>query len=471
MTPTTANTNAPRMTAPPQTYINRRAAFAKSLNRPIVLFAGCARSRNYIGAEFPFRAASSYLYLGGPPIEGAALLIEPGSDGENGSLLLRPPSSFDDAVWVGEAIPDAQLATESGLPIENITNTAKIDALLANQSAAAFIPPCLQTDRWARTLNLDAPNSDEFLALADLRLIKDEYEIAALRRAAKVGVLAHRAAMEAALPGATEADVAAAHRAVLIQHQCHPSFTPITTTRGEILHYLEFPNTLQEGKLLLIDAGAEEPSGYASDITRTVPIGPFSDIQRAVYNVVLSAQKSAADACTPGTRFRDIHDLAARRICEGLTEIDILKGEAGALFERKAHTLFFTHGLGHLIGLDVHDMEDYGDIAGYTPGRSRRTAFGDKFLRLDRDLEPGYAVTIEPGFYVVPAIWQNDDFLKPFVDCVNRPLIDDMLQSWFGGIRIEDDILVTDGQPENLTADLPKDADGVTAITAAARSA
>ncbi len=460
--------SAPRMTAPPEVYQQRRAALGRNINRPTVFLAGFARSRNYIGAELPFRAGSAYLYFGGIPIEGAAWVIQPGCDGQAGCTLLRPPSGFDDAVWMGEAVADDVLARVAGVPISGIKDLDQIGAILSDRVAGGFVPPCLRATEWANACGLDAPTPEEYAAVADLRLVKDEHEIAAMRVAADIGVLAHRAAIEAAGVGCTEADVAAAHRAVLIQHQSHPSFTPIVTVHGEILHCLEFPNTLEKGKLLLIDAGAEEPTGYASDITRTIPVGgEYSDVQRGLYNVVLHAQEQAVAACKPGARFRDIHDLAARCTCEGLVEVGLLKGDPEALWERRAHTLFFTHGLGHLMGLDVHDMEDYGDVAGYAPGRTRREGFGDKYLRLDRDLQPGYVVTIEPGFYVVPVIWRNEAMVAPFADCVNRGLVDELLKSEFGGIRIEDDVLVTADGMESLTVALPKDADAIEAMTGA----
>ncbi|RME40123.1 MAG: M24 family metallopeptidase, partial [Planctomycetota bacterium] len=203
--------------------------------------------------------------------------------------------------------------------------------------------------------------------------------------------------------------------------------------------------------------------GYASDLTRTYPVdGSFTPIQRQLYDTVREAQRRAIDACTPGRRYRDVHDVAARAICEGLVEAGLLRGKPESLFERAAHTLFFTHGVGHLIGLDVHDMEEFGDQAGYAPGRTRRPEFGNKYLRLDRDLAPGMAVTIEPGIYLVPAIWQNDAFVEPLADVVNRDAVERLLEQHFGGIRIEETIVVRDAQgPEILSQGLPNDADAV----------
>ncbi len=253
---------------------------------------------------------------------------------------------------------------------------------------------------------------------------------------------------------------------VLTANECDPSFTPIVSVRGEVLHSDVYSNPLKAGDLLLVDSGAEAPTGYTSDFTRTLPVsGTYSSIQRHLYDTVLRAQKQAIAACVPGARYRDIHDMAARVICEGLVEAQCLRGDPGELAARRAHTLFFAHGLGHLIGLDVHDMEEFGDLAGYAPGRSRRTPFGDKFLRLDRDLQPGYALTIEPGIYFVPALWDNDELTGPFRDVVNRSCVDALLSDRFGGIRIEETIVISESpEPEILSDRLPRDADEVCAL-------
>jgi Xaa-Pro aminopeptidase len=190
-----------------------------------------------------------------------------------------------------------------------------------------------------------------------------------------------------------------------------------------------------------------------------------------LYDTVLRAEEAAIAACRPGARYRDVHDTAARVICEGLVEASLLRGDPDILFERAAHTLFFTHGVGHLLGLDVHDMEDFGDLAGYPEGRTRRPEFGNRFLRLDRDLAPGMVVTIEPGIYLVPQIWQSAELSGPFEDVTNWEAIDMLLNSHFGGIRIEDDVHVLpadEESPEVLTRDLPKEPDAVAELVGGA---
>lgn len=215
--------------------------------------------------------------------------------------------------------------------------------------------------------------------------------------------------------------------------------------------------------------GAETRGGWAGDVTRTWPVnGKFSSTQRDLYEVVLASQAEAIAMVKPGVRYRDVHLGAAKKLVEGLVGLGILHGDPEQLVADDVHALFFPHGVGHLLGLDVHDMEDLGDRAGYAPGRERSERFGLCYLRLDRDLEPGMAVTIEPGFYQVPALLHDEDRLDTVGDRLNR----DRLAQFHDvrGIRIEDDVLVTKTGAEVLTARIPKAPDEVEAAVAAGRS-
>jgi len=447
-------------------FRSRRKKLATALKRPLVLFAGECRPMNYPTNLYPFRAGSNYLYFGGPPVAGGALLVEPESDGVDGCRLIRREIGFQEAVWIGEPPGDDELSAWSGLSEHTFLTPDALAGKLKGRSAAYLAPPCIPTFEWAKSLGLSVPAADEVQPIIDLRLYKDDHELAAMRSAAKVSIDAQRAVAAAIRPGRRESEMHAAFMSVLCTHQCRPSFTPIITVHGEILHTETYPGTLTPGRMLLVDAAGEEPGGYASDVTRTYPVdGKFSGVQRHLYDTVLRAQRAAIAACVPRRRFRDIHDLAARIMCEGLITADLLKGRAEDLVARAAHALFFTHGLGHLIGLDVHDMEDFGDQAGYAPGRARRTEFGNKFVRLDRDLAPGMTLTIEPGIYLVPALWREEDFIRPFDDCVNRRAVEALLEQQFGGIRIEETICVrASGGPEILTVELPNEADPVAAM-------
>ncbi len=453
------------MPAPPEAYRQRRARLGAALTRPMVILAGCTRNRNG-GCDFPFRADSTYLYFGGPPLEGAGWLVEPGGDGTAGCTLLRPPAGLDDAVWIGESPGDQAIASAAGVGTDALARPDDLTRLLNGRQAVAICPQCPTTREWTAAKGLQPADSDELLPIIDLRLIKDQHELVALRRAAEVSIAAHRVAMGNTVAGQSEAQVAAAYLGVIVAQECSPSFSPIVTVRGEVLHCVSWGNIIQTGNLLLLDGGAEEPGGYACDITRVWPVGGvFSPLQKQLYETVLRALRAAIDACLPGRRFREIHDLAGQVICEGLVEAGLLRGDPAELAGRRAQTLFFPHGVGHLIGLDVHDMEDFGDLAGYAPGRVRPTQFGDRFLRLDRDLEAGMTVTIEPGIYLVPAIWERKDLVGPFADCVNRPAVDALLADGFGGIRLEDTVHVRQaGGPEVLSGALAIEADEVAAI-------
>jgi Xaa-Pro aminopeptidase len=244
------------------------------------------------------------------------------------------------------------------------------------------------------------------------------------------------------------------------------AYPPIVTTRGEILHSHDRSGTLAAGDLVLADVGSETDTGWASDVTRTWPAtGRFSPSQRAIYELVLAAQLDAIAAVRPGARYRDVHLVACRTLCRGLVDEGLLSGQVDGLVERGAHALFFPHGVGHLLGLDVHDMEDLGDRAGYAPGRRRSTQFGLAYLRLDRDLVPGMAVTIEPGLYFVPAILQSAKLTGPFADCFHPERLARFAD--VRGIRIEDDVLVTATGSEVLTAAIPKTVAAVEAAVGA----
>lgn len=421
-----------------------------------------------------FRAGSSFLYFGGPPLEGAAIIIEPNSNGDDGCTLLRTPITLEDIVWTGAGPTDDDIAYAAGIAKQRLRSPDDAKSLLAGREAAHIAPPCPPTAEWIASLGLQPADPSERLAIIEMRLRKDEHELHAMRFAARVSVEAHHEAMRATAPGRTEAEVASALHATYVKHQCGVSFSPMVNVHGDVLHSDGYRYTLRKGHLLLVDSGAEEPGGYASDITRTYPVtGEFSPIQRHLYDTVLSAQRAAMNACTPGRRYRDVHDLAALKICEGLVSAEMLRGNPADQAARNAHTLFFTHGVGHLIGLDVHDTRDFGDeLSGYPAGRTRRTEFGNKFLRLDRDLAPGMTVTIEPGLYLVPAIWQYDELIRPFGDVVNRAKIDALIRDEFGGIRIEDTICVREanaGGPEILTGALPTDAGAVAALVGRSR--
>lgn len=447
-------------------FVARRRALQSRLSNPALFAAGLPLARNYRANTFTYRATSHFLYLVGAPLAGAALLVTPEK-----TVLFVEPEGEDDALWHGARPTLDDLHRD--LAVDAVRPLGEIDGALEEIGAAkiATLPP---QDAWtaawlsARLERTVLPSSGDALAhgsadieLAEamiaLRLQHDVAAVAQMRAAAEASVRAHVAGMRATRPGETEHAVCGAMIGALRREGFADAYEPIVTIEGEVLHHHGHENTLAAGDLLLADVGGESAEGWAADITRTWPVsGTFSPTQRAVYDVVLAAQRAAIDKVRPGTSYRDVHETAKRTMVTGLRDLGIFRGEVDGLLERGAHAIFFPHGIGHLLGLDVHDMEDLGDRAGYAPGRSRSEKFGDRYLRLDRDLAAGMAVTIEPGFYQVPGILRDKRITGPVGDDLRR----DELAKYADvrGIRIEDDVLCTDGAPEVLTAGLPKNA-------------
>ncbi|MGL5076202.1 MAG: M24B family metallopeptidase, partial [Waterburya sp.] len=291
-------------------------------------------------------------------------------------------------------------------------------------------------------------------AIVKLRSRHDDLALLELRQSAQVSVLAHIAGMQATHKSKTEAEIRGAMEGVIIAHNMSCAYNSIVTVQGEVLHNETYNNQLKPGDLLLADVGAENSHGWAADITRTWAVsGKFSSTQKDIYELVLAAHDRCIAQIHPGVEYQDIHLLAANVIAEGLVNLGILKGNPQDLVDMDAHALLFPHGIGHLLGLDVHDMEDLGDVAGYETGRVRSDRFGLGYLRLNRPLQSGMLVTIEPGFYQVPAILNNPEFRSRYQDVVNWERLAQFAD--VRGIRIEDDVLVTDTGTEILTADLP----------------
>lgn len=411
--------------------------------------AGLPSPRNYAANTHDFRAGSHFLYLVGLPLAGATLFLD-----EHPTLFVDPPAA-DDALWHGPLPSMDELAARTGLRVRPRGELAASISPQTMALAAADAPT-----RAAQTALLGrAPGGEADLPLIDgiiaLRLVHDEHAIAELRQAAEISVAAHRAGRAATRAGVGEHAVHAAMVAVMHAHGSQPSYTPIVSRDGHVLHNHSYANTLADGDLLLADVGAESHLGFAGDITRTWPVsGEMSPSQRAIFDLVARAQADAIALVRPGTRYRDVHLRAARTLAEGLVELEILRGDPAEIVEAGVHALFFPHGIGHLLGLDVHDMEDLGDRAGYAPEFVRSEQFGLSYLRLDRVLEAGMAVTIEPGFYQVPAILAQPESLVPRAqEFLNLPRLADFAD--VRGIRIEDDVLVTEGGHEVLTAALP----------------
>jgi Xaa-Pro aminopeptidase len=461
--------SSPRTSA--SAFVARRGAFASRLTGSALIAAGLPLSRNYRANTYPFRAKSHFLYLVGESIPGAALLLAEGR-----ATLFVTPEAEGDALWHGpQPSMDAlreRLAMDAVLPLDQLDGALqKLGGKVATLPTEDARSAAWLSERLGRAVGFSSGDKlgDDGLdaALAETmiaqRITHDEAAVAQLRAAAEASARAHLAGMRATRPGGTEAEVAGAMIGSLRSEGLEDAYSPIVTVHGEVLHNEHHDGATVAGDLLLADVGGETAEGWAADITRVWPVsGTFSATQRAIYDVVLAAQRAAVDRVRKGVPYRAVHDTAKRIIVEGLRDLGIFRGEVDGLLARGAAAIFFPHGVGHLLGLDVHDMEDLGDRAGYAPGRTRSKDFGDCYLRLDRDLSPGMAVTIEPGFYQVPAILRDDRY----VGAVGEDLRRDVLARYADvrGIRIEDDVLCTEGEPEVLTRSVPKEASEVEAV-------
>jgi Xaa-Pro aminopeptidase len=327
-----------------------------------------------------------------------------------------------------------------------------------------FLPPYRgETILWLSDLmDLDHSNLRENVSIElikgviKLRMIKDDLEIKEIEKMIDVAYLMHTTAMKMAKPGVIEQEIAGVIEGIALSYGGPVSFPVILSINGQTLHNHYHGNTLAEGKMLVVDAGCESGLHYASDITRTSPVGgKFSERQKEIYKTVLNANLAATAAVKIGVPFRNIHLLAATEIVKGLKALGIMKGDIREAVRKGAHTLFFPHGLGHPLGLDVHDLEGMGEnFVGYDHEVIRSKEFGIASLRFGRKLQKNFVMTIEPGIYFIPElidIWKNENKLAEFINY-------DKVENYrdFGGIRIEDDILVTENGARVLGKPIPK---------------
>ncbi len=435
------------------THRQRREALYARLGRPILLMGNGLRIRNLPLNTLPHRQDSTFLYFTGCDLPGSAALID-----DTGCTLFVVPAADDDALWHGHV--DTLEDLRERYRVERVLDVQQLEDRVPSASATLAVGDTEATSRAARhtgtELRYAGQDGDPELvdAVIEMRRRKTPEELDEHRRAAAITAQAFRAAMSSTRPGGHEAHVAALFDGVIAARGCTTGYHSIVTVRGEVLHMPHYENPLRAGQLLLLDGGAELPSGYGVDITRTWPVdGRFSGRQRAAYEAVLESQRQAIALCRVGTRYREVHLHAARVLAEWLLDEGLLLGSLDAVMEQHAASVFFPHGVGHLLGMDVHDLEQFGDRAAYAAGRTRSPHFGTAYLRLDLDLEPGHLVTIEPGFYVVPAILQDAALREKLDGLVDWEAAAEWLP--FGGIRIEDDVLVTEGEPEILTHATP----------------
>lgn len=445
-------------------YKARREVLRKKLGSGLVLLLGNDEApENYPGNTYYFRQDSSFLYYFGIDRAGFAAIIDVD---ENKDIVFGYDYQIDDIIWMGPQPTVAGYAQKSGVeenhPLEKLKDF--IDDAKNKNRNIHFLPQYRgDTKLWFEKLIGIKPEeinnhvSKELIkAVVAQREIKGEEEVKEIEFAMDIAYEMHTAAMKMAKPGMVEREIAGSILGIAHSLGAGFSFIPIVSKHGETLHNHYYNNMLEDGDIVVNDSGAESLLHYASDITRTIPVsGKFTDKQKEIYEIVLKANMSVIDAVKPGVKYRDMHLLSAKVIANGLKDLGLMKGDVDDAVNEGAHALFFPHGLGHMMGLDVHDMEGLGeDYVGYDENIKRSDQFGLAYLRLGKEVKPGFVFTDEPGCYFIPElidIWKAE---KRHADFLNYDRIEEYKD--FGGIRIEDDLLITEDGNKVLGKPIPK---------------
>ena len=431
-----------------QTYITRRACLREKLGGGVLLFLGNDLvGMNYAGNEYAFRQDSTFLYYFGLDQAGLAAVMDLDS-GED--IVFGDELTIDDIVWTGTMPTLEDNARRCG--VEKTLPMAALKGYLKGRQVR-FLPPYRGDHHvWLQKLLGIAPGAQgrradvEFIkAVVDMRNHKTPEEVAAIEEAVDISTRMHLIAYKMARPGVHEAEIAAAVLEEASRRQGTTiAFPIISTVAGQVLHNHGFIHTLKEGDIFLLDAGAENPLHYAGDLSSSMPVSErFTEQQELVYNMCLKAFYAAVEQLRPGNPYRNAHLAAAEAIAEGMVDLGLMKGCPRDIAESGAYALVFPCGTGHMMGLDVHDMENLGEqYVGYADGEVKSKQFGFKSLRLARALEPGFVFTVEPGIYFMPELidyWKAEGRFKEFINY-------DKFEAWkgFGGLRNELDYLITE---------------------------
>ena len=436
-----------------ETYVSRRAELKKLVKSGIIILFGNNDSpANFPNNAYsPFRQDSSFLYYFGQKRDGLVGIIDIDNDMET---LIGDDISVEDIVWYGSVDSVHDMAQQVG-----VANTAPMKTLkticndaLRQQRKIHFLPP-YRFDIKLQVFDLlgihpnqqkESASMDLIKAVVKMRSAKEPQEIEELERAAVIGYKMHTTAMRMCKPGAIEQNIAGYLKGIAHGYGAMESFATILSQHGEIMHGAPSMNPLEDGRLLLVDAGAETINNYCSDNTRTMPVnGKFTQRQLEIYSIVEECHDYALKAARPGVKYWDVHFGVCRLMTDRLKELGLMKGDTDEAVAAGAHAMFLCHGLGHMMGMDVHDMENFDQInVGFDEEtRPNLEQFGTNCLRMGRRLEEGFVVTDEPGIYFIPALiddWRSKGLHKDFINY-------DMLETYkdFGGIRIEDDLLIT----------------------------
>ena len=434
-------------------YKNRRARLKEKVKSGLVLILGNGEApANYTDNTYKFRQDSSFLYFFGLNQPGFAGVIDIDSGDE---YLFGNDVDMDDIIWMGPQPSIKDMAARAGVsktaPFARLADCMK--TAISQGRRIHFLPPyrfrnmlLLEELLGIRPALVKNYASLELIkAVVDLRSVKEPCEIEEITKACNIGYEMHTAAMRNCKPGVKEQYIAGLIEGIAASYGSMVSFPVILSQNGETLHNHDHSQILQEGRMMLTDAGAEEVSHYCSDFTRTVPVGgKFLTRQKEVYNIVLAANNKAIEIAKPGVTYQYVHLEVCKVLAQGLKDLGLMKGDVNEAVAAGAHALFMPHGLGHMMGLDVHDMEDLGQIyVGYDDETRPIDQFGTSSLRMGRRLQEGFVITDEPGCYFIPALidqWRAQGMHKEFLNYDKIETFKD-----FGGIRLEDDILIIPG--------------------------
>ncbi len=443
-----------------QIYIERRHALKKLIGKGSILILGNNESpMNYTDNTYRYRQDSNFLYFFGISHPGLAALIDIDSGEET---IFGNEFSMDDIIWVGPQATIAEKARMVGVyrtePFE------KLASVLQSKSLVHYTPPyrhdnlILLGELLNKSIGKIKTEVSETLtkAIVSLREIKSSEEITQMEDAVNITREMHLQAISATRAGQKEYEIVAKIHAKAIEFGGDLAYPIIFSVNGQTLHNHYHGNTMTDGRLVINDSGAENSAFYAGDITRTFPVSKrFSEKQKEIYSIVLEMENQAIAAIKPGILYKDIHLQANKILLNGMKSLGFLKGDTEEMLHLGVQGLFMPHGLGHAIGLDVHDMEDLGEnFVGYTPNLERSTQLGLKSLRMAKELKEGFVITVEPGIYFIPELidkWKNEG---KFAEFINYSLLETYKD--FGGIRIEDNCAVTKDGSKILGKHIPK---------------
>jgi len=446
-----------------KTYLSRRRDLRAQLDSGIILFMGNDESpMNYTDNTYHFRQDSSFLYYFGLNTAGLSGVVD---IDEGIDYIFGDDLTVEDFVWMGYQATLKDQAQNSG--IKNTGSIAELEKFIKDavtKGRKIHLLPQYRAENKIKLFNWlninpiktqTATSVELIKAVVSQREIKSNEELLEIEKGVNITVDMHLAAMRMVRPGMLESEIAAKVQQIATKNGGNLSFPTIATKHGETLHNHFQGNQLEEGDMFLLDCGAETAMGYAGDLSSTIPVGKsFTDRQKEIYNITLASHNKSIEMLKPGVSFKEIYYEACRIIVNGMKDLNLMKGDTEEALQAGAHAMFFPCGLGHQMGLDIHDMENLGEVYVGYDGQPKSTQFGLKSLRLGKPLKPGIVLTIEPGIYFIPTLidmWRNEKRLTDFINYENLEAYKN-----FGGIRNEENFVITENGHKLLGKKKPK---------------